>query len=173
MPLILSDLEGLFPCHSDETFHISSGTGWFSAYLDAMCRKWVKGQSNLSGHYITFSIQRLSGRAQTLLRTLERSWPLAIPAALAFHSCYHQNHGEKEKKQMKRIERSRKHLAKPSCWYLPKIREAWTTRVCKDFFSLVHKTSSQNAAVSLFSLFACLFHFRLWENYFGGWNWWF
>lgn len=33
----------------------------------------------------------------------------------------------------------------------------------RTFFSLVHKTSSQNAAVSLFSLFACLFHFRLWE----------
>lgn len=25
-------------------------------------------------------------------------------------------------------------FAKPSCWCLPKIREAWTTRVCKDFF---------------------------------------
>lgn len=139
MPLIFSDLEGLFPCHSDETFHISSGTGWFSAYLDAICRKWVKGQSNLSSHYITFSIQKLSGRAQTLLRTLERSWPLAIPAALAFHSYYHQNHGEKKKQTDAREKQGKDILPSLPAGTFPRSERLGQLEFARTFFHLSTK----------------------------------
>lgn len=69
------------------------------------------------------------------------------------------------KKQMKRIERSREKTSLPSlpAGAFPRSERLGQLEFARTFFSLVHKTSSQNAAVSLFSLFACLFHFRLWE----------